>query len=287
MRALYTAASGLVSQQTKLDTIANNVSNVNTVGYKAQTAQFAEMLRSHFSQPDEFKLEGRRSDGGSEVNPRLPIGNGIAPALLSRSFAQGNMQSTGNMLDLAIEGEGFFTVGIGEPAAGGEFDPAQIRFTRSGKFQFDATGMLVTDGGYPVLDADRKPILLSPELLGRPLRVNADGELFVQDGTSEIAVGQKINLVVVRNPEANLQGIGENLYQNVNIDNYDPFTSDKSFGADAGRAGTIRQGFLEMSNVDLQQELTDLIQVQRAYQLNARSIQTVDAMMGMANNLRS
>lgn len=281
MRALYTAASGLYAQQTKLDLIANNIANVNTTGYKTTDGTFAELLRSQFTQPDENQLTGRLSE------PGLQIGNGVRGAYLAQSFAQGNLQQTNNPLDLAIEGDGFFTVQVPVPGQAGRFETV---FTRSGKFQVDTNGMIVTDGGYRLLGDNNEPIQIPEELRGRSISVAGNGDVTVQGDGGPATVGT-INLVLVRNPEANLKAMGDNLYRNGNPDpNYDPMQDSLIYlvtAEDLARVGAVRQGMLEMSNVDLPQEMTDLIQIQRAYQLNARSVQTVDAMMGMANNLRA
>ncbi|WP_018132940.1 flagellar basal-body rod protein FlgF [Effusibacillus pohliae] len=279
MRALYTSASGLAAQQTRLDVISNNIANLNTVGYKTKDAQFAELLRSQFGQPDEFQLDGRRSDSG------LRTGNGVYAAHLAQVFAQGNLQMTGNMLDLAIDGEGFFAVRVPGPDRNGQ---PSIAFTRAGKFQIDSSGTIVNDDGYPLLDSNGQPIVIPEPLRGRPLSVAANGDITVQGENGPVRAAT-INLVLVRNPEANLQAIGNNLYQNSNPD-YQPLQdslSNLQAPEDRQRIGGIRQGALEMSNVDLTQELTELIEAQRAYQLNARSVQTVDAMLGIANNLRA
>ncbi|MFC4769495.1 flagellar hook-basal body protein [Effusibacillus consociatus] len=281
MRALYTSASGLTSQQTKLDLIANNIANINTTGYKAKNAQFAELLRSEFTQPDEFRLEGRRSDSG------LRVGNGAYAAFMSQLFTQGNLQSTGSMLDLAIEGNGFFAVRIPGEDQNGE---PLTAYTRTGKFQVDPiNGYIVTDAGYPLMDPNGEPIQIPEELRGRPLSIAPNGDIAVQGDSGSVSIGT-VNLVLVRNPEANLQAVGENLYRAVDPQRYNPLEDSLIYlveEEDIRNAGLIRQGALEMSNVDLPQEMTELIQVQRAYQVNARSVQTVDAMMGMANNLRA
>ncbi len=281
MRALHTAASGLYAQQAKLDLIGNNIANVNTTGYKSTNAQFAELLRSEMSQPDENQLTGRLSD------PGLRIGNGVRGAYLAPSFAQGNLQQTNNPLDLAIEGEGFFTVQVPIPGQAGQFETV---FTRTGKFQMDANGVIVTDAGHRVLAENREPIQIPEELRGREISVAGNGDVTVQTDAGTELVGT-INLVLVRNAAANLKPIGDNLYRSSNPDpNYNPLEDSLIYLVepdDLARVGSVRQGVLEMSNVDMPQEMTELIQVQRAFQLNARSVQTVDAMMGMANNLRA
>lgn len=281
MRALYTAASGLYAQQAKLDLIGNNIANINTTGYKSTNAQFAELLRSEMGQSDEKQLTGRLSDLG------LRIGNGVRGAYLAQSFAQGNLQQTNNPLDLAIEGEGFFTVQIPVPGQAGQFETV---FTRAGKFQLDANGMIVTDGGYRVLSENGEPIQIPEELRGREISVAGNGDVSVQTDAGPVLAGT-INLVLVRNAEANLKSIGDNLYRVSNPDpNYNPLQDSLIYLVepdDLARVGSIRQGVLEMSNVDMPKEMTELIQVQRAFQLNARSVQTIDAMMGMANNLRA
>lgn len=281
MRALYTAASGLQAQQTKLDLIGNNVANVNTTGYKTKDVEFADLLRSNFEQTDKAptEAEGRKSD------PGLRIGNGVKDAYLMQTFTQGNIQMTGNALDLAIEGDGFLTVGVPDPGNPGGYNTL---FTRAGKFQTDANGMIVSDGGYPLLDYNQQPIKIDQSLQGRPITIQGNGDVVVQDESGPVTVGS-INLVLVRNPEANLKEVGDNLYQNVN-QAYKPLEDSLIYLTDPGdlnRVGAIRQGALEMSNVDMPKEMSDLIQVQRAYQLNARSLQTIDSMMGMANNLRA
>ncbi|GAX89640.1 flagellar basal-body rod protein FlgF [Effusibacillus lacus] len=282
MRALYTSASGLSAQQTKLDVISNNIANINTAGFKAKNAQFEELLRSEFSQPDEFQFpdKGRRTDAG------LRIGNGVYAVHLATLFQQGNIQQTGNMLDLAIEGSGFFTVGLPGTGANGE---ALTAYTRAGKFQVDAAGTIVTDAGYPVLNPDGEPIRIPKELQGRRLSIAPNGVITAEGEKGPVEVGA-MNIVLPRNPESTLREVGDNLYVAADKAVYDPqkdSLNNLKDPEDRKRIGAIRQGALEMSNVELPQEMTELIQVQRAYQLNARSIQMTDTMMGLANNLRS
>ncbi|BCJ87746.1 flagellar hook-basal body protein [Effusibacillus dendaii] len=280
MRALYTAASGLTAQQTRLDVISHNMANLNTVGFKEKQSQFAEMLRSEFTQPDEFQLQGRASAAG------LRIGNGSYAAHLGQIFSQGSIQTTGNNTDLAVQGEGFFTIGIPSNGSG---SPYQTAFTRSGNFHVDGNGMLVTDEGYPLLNQSGQPIRLPAGVDGQSMSVKTDGQILADSGNGPAYV-DTVNLVLVRNPEENLQEVGDNLYRIAPGTNYNPLND--SLGkltqkSDLDRIGTIRQGALEMANVDLAKEMADLMEVQRAYQINARSVATIDTMMGLANNLRS
>lgn len=294
MRALYTSTSGMLAQQTKLDVISNNLANLNTNGYKAKNTQFAELLRSQFSQLDDKpgEAQGRLSPDG------LRMGNGVMAAYLAQQFSQGNLQSTGNMLDLAIEGEGFFTVQVPVPGQPGRTETA---YTRSGNFRIvpDNTvaggGFLVDEQGHKVLDQDLKPITIKKEQLGRPLTIAADGTITVtgDNGPEKIAT---INYSLIENAEANLNAMGDNLYvlrqgaPAASVQRRSTMVNVQGLPAERqpiARIGNIRQGTLEMSNVDMPTEMSEMIQVQRALQMSARSVQTIDSMMGMANNLRA
>lgn len=275
MRALWTAASGLTAQQRKLDVISNNIANVNTVGYQSKEVSFSNLLATEHTQPVTVAAPNRQGP------MNLRIGNGTYAAYLRDRLTKGSLQQTEQPLDMAITGDGLFSVqklnAAGQP---------EIFYTRAGHFQMDRDGMLVNESGYRLLDQDNQPIEIPAELRGGTISIAPDGSLSVSNN-GETTYITSINVTAFRTPESSLQAAGDNLYRLVNpvVDpgtrlfyELDPATLSKM--------GTIAQGMLEQSNVDLPQEMTDLIEVQRAFQLNSRAVQTMDQMMGMANNLR-
>ncbi len=251
MRAIYSAASGLKGQQTRLDTIAANISNVNTVGYKAARAEFKDALYTAMDSPV----------GGSEAR-NLRAGSGVLLGAISAGFADGPLTDTGGLLDFALRGDGFFTV---------EHTGGEMLYTRGGAFAVSQEGgaqYLVTAQGHYVLDTRGSRIALPEELT--ELYVTRAGVLHGPEG--EIAV---LGIAVFPNPEG-LASAGDTCFT---------VTEASGAAAPAERPDVI-QGSLEGSNVDLAQELTLLIRSQRAYALASRVLQTADQMEGLANQIR-
>jgi flagellar basal-body rod protein FlgG len=262
MRSLWTAASGMTGQQFNIDTISNNLSNVNTTGFKQNRADFEDLLYQT------TRVAGTPATEITVVPTPTQVGHGVKVAATQKIHTQGSLQSTGNVSDLAVEGEGFFRVLLYDGSYG---------YTRDGSFKIDSNGQLVTSNGYRVM-----PEVVLPEGFVRDsLTVSQDGRITVKIAGSDdpIEVGQ-MELYRFVNPTG-LNAIGENLFKVTNA----------SGGAIPGRPGFDGMGktihkFLEMSNVSVVKEMVNMIVAQRAYELNSKAIQTSDTMLGIANNLK-
>ncbi len=262
MRSLWTAASGMIGQQFNIDTIANNLANVNTTGFKQNRADFEDLLYQT------ELLAGTPATEVTVVPTGIQVGHGVKPAATQKIFTQGALQSTGNVSDIAIEGEGFFRVL--------QYD-GTYAYTRDGSFKIDSNGQIVTSNGYRLL-----PEIVLPEgFVHDSLAISQDGRITVKVAGSDdpIEVGQ-IELYRFVNP-AGLQAIGENLLK----------VTNGSGEAIAGRPGfegmgKVLQNFLEMSNVSVVKEMVNMIVAQRAYELNSRAIQTSDNMLATATSLK-
>lgn len=262
MRALWTASSGMVSQQLNVDTIANNIANVNTTGYKKERAEFKDLL--YVSMFKASIIDGQGRPVG------LQVGHGVKPSAIVKNFAQGSMQPTDNPLDLAIDGEGFFVV---------RDQNDNMYYTRDGSFKLSIDGeeaTMVTSGGY-VLQVEGGDAELGSDI--NEIIVDETGMIVVRrnDGTlDEIGI---VDLVRFVNP-AGLESIGNNLFD-ITTASGEPIEAEE-----AGINGTIMQSFLEASNVQVVEEMIKLITAQRAYEINSKSVQTADEMLQIANNLR-
>jgi len=259
IRALWTAASGMQAQQTNIDVIANNLANVNSTGFKRSRADFQDILYQT------SRTAGSSSSNGTTVPTGVQIGLGTRTAAVQKLFTVGDMMQTNNDLDLAIEGDGFFQI---------ELPNGETGYTRAGALKKDGTGRLVTSDGYPVL-----PGLNIPEN-ATTVSIGSDGtvDVFLDGGSEATNIGT-LQLSTFSNPSG-LKAIGKSL-----------FTETSSSGApvtgipgDTG-IGTVAQGFLEGSNVNLMEEMVNMIAGQRAYEVNSKSIKTADEMMQMTNNL--
>ena len=255
LRAFSTAATGMSAQQMIVDTIANNLANINTSGFKRVQVDFQDLMYVTLKEPDEQTPTG------------LEIGSGVRPASTTKVFTQGEMQNTGRSLDLAIEGGGFFKVTNGS---------GEALYTRDGSLRVDATGKLVTASGF-VLD----PTISIPADT-RSISVAADGTVSILAGSSNTptSVGQ-ITLVRFANPSG-LSSEGGNMLAET-VASGSPTTGT----AGEGGYGAIQQRFLEKSNVQMVTELVNLITAQRAYEINARAIRAGDEMLTTANRLIS
>ncbi len=262
MRSLWTAASGMIGQQFNIDTIANNLANVNTTGFKQNRADFEDLLYQT------ERLAGTPATEVTVIPTGIQVGHGVKPAATQKMFTQGALQSTGNVSDLAIEGEGFFRVL--------QFD-GTYAYTRDGSFKIDSSGQIVNSNGLRFL-----PEIILPEgFVHDSLAISQDGRVTVKVAGSDdpIEVGQ-IEVYRFVNP-AGLQAIGENLLK----------VTNGSGEAIAGRPGfegmgKVLQNFLEMSNVSVVKEMVNMIVAQRAYELNSRAIQTSDSMLATATGLK-
>lgn len=260
MRALDTATTGLVSQQLNMDVVANNLANVNTHGFKKARADFQELLYQT------IQVAGTQTDLGTQEPTSLQVGLGVRPAATERIFTQGSLESTENPLDMAVEGDGFFQV---------VQENGEVAYTRNGVFNRDSLGNVVTPDGLPL-----EPAITIPDDTVS-ITISKTGVVSVLTGgaTTPTQVGQ-VQLARFANP-AGLNSLGDNLYAPTAAsgDAVVGIPGDASFG-------TVAQGFLEGSNVNIAEELVNMIVGQRAYEINSKAVQTADEMLQMANNLR-
>lgn len=260
MRALWTAATGTTTQQTHMDVIANNLANVNTTGNKKQRAEFQDLMYQTMRQA------GATSGPDTQFPAGIQMGHGARLAATNRIFTQGNFQTTGNPTDIAIEGEGFFQITMPD---------GTIAYTRDGSFKLDSTRRMVTTDGYPL-----EPEIIIPEqATSDSITIAADGQVSVKINNQNQDVGQ-ITLARFVNP-AGLSAQGKNLF----------LTTDASGDAIVGNpgedgAGTLAQSTLEMSNVQIVEEMVNMIIAQRAYETNSKAITTSDSMLEIANGLK-
>lgn len=270
LRSLYSGVSGMRGFQTKLDVIGNNVANVNTTGFKADRVMFQDILSQKVSGVTAPE-EGTR--GG--VNPKQ-VGLGSSMSSIDSVFTPGSFMTTNVPTDLAIEGEGFFAV---SPNGDGE----NIYLTRAGNFTRDAAGNLVTSQGYLVLGVGGDPINIPPEATSFDIASN--GEIITTSAAGETEVIGQIGLVRVQNPSG-LEKVGNSMYKmtlNANLDGELEVVDPEN--AEVG-TGSLVAGQLEMSNVDLTSELTEMIVAQRGYQANSRIITTSDEILQELVNLK-
>lgn len=256
-RSLHIAATGMVAQEANLDTIANNLANANTVGYKRQSAQFEDLL-----------YESVRAPGGAGGGAPTGIqrGAGARVVATARSFSQGPIQQTGNPLDVAIEGAGFLAV----TRAGGE-----VAYTRAGALRLDGTGRLVTNDGLAIEPA----ITIPPDATGVTIATDGTVTATAPGERAPTNLGQ-LQLATFPNP-AGLQALGHNLFT-ATASSGEP--SPGNPGSD-GR-GTLMQGAQEGSNVEVVTEMIDMIRTQRAYEINSKVISAADDMLRNATQVR-
>lgn len=258
IRALYTAATGMEAQQLNIDVISNNLANVNTTGFKRSRADFQDLLYQTLRAP------GAASSTETTIPTGIQVGLGSRPAAVQKLFTQGDFQQTGNEMDIVIEGNGFFQ--ITQPGGA-------IAYTRAGAFKVNANGEIVNSDGY----------LLEPSVT---IPSGTTKITIAQDGTITATVGGvpsqigSISLARFVNP-GGLDSIGRNLYLPT-VASGDAVTGTP--GQDG--FGTIAQGFLEASNVNIVEELVGMIIAQRAYEINSKAIQASDEMLQTASNLR-
>ncbi len=253
IRSLWISKTGLDAQQTQMDVVANNLANVSTTGFKRSRAVFEDLLYQTLRQP------GAQSSQQTQLPSGLQVGTGVRPVATERIFTQGNLQQTSNSKDVAIQGQGFFQVLLPDGTTG---------YTRDGSFQTDAQGQLVTSSGYVVQPAITIPANAQSLTIGRDgtVSVTQPGSAnAVQVGTLQLA-----NFVNV----AGLQSMGENIY----VETASSGTASTSTPGTNG-VGVLNQGYVETSNVNVVEELVNMIQTQRAYEINSKAIQTSDQML--------
>jgi len=262
MRSLWTAASGMIAQQFNIDTIANNLSNVNTVGFKQNRADFEDLLYQT------LRLAGTPSTEVTVVPTGIQVGHGVKPNSTQKIFTQGGLQNTGVNTDLAIQGEGFFRVLLYDGTYG---------YTRDGSFQIDVNGQLLDSNGYRFM-----PEIIFPDnFIPESVSMSQDGRVTCKVGGSDdiLEIGQ-IEIYRFVNPTG-LQAIGQNILKKTNASG-EPIAGRPGFDG----MGKLAHRFLEMSNVSVVQEMVNMIVAQRAYELNSKAIQTTDTMLGIANGLK-
>lgn len=260
MRALWTSASGMMSQQLNMDVLANNLANTNTTGFKKSRVEFQDLLYEH------LRLAGSIDSFGQQIPLGVEVGHGAKPSATQKIFSAGEVQITNNPLDLAIQGDGFFQILMPD---------GTIRLSRDGSFKMDGDGRIVTADGHPLEPA----ITIPTEATGISIRENGQVEITLPLGQGNEVVGQIQTIRVVNN--AGLKSVGQNLYE----------TTDASGEITIGTPGldgfgTVAQGQLENSNVKVIEEMVNLITTQRAYEVNTKAIQASDEMLSQANNLR-
>ncbi len=264
VQTLYTAATGMESLQTKLDVIANNLANVNTVGFKRDRPNFEDLFYRY--QP----LPGGQDAAGNPTATGIGVGLGSRVSSTQTDFDQGSFQTTGNQLDIAIEGNGFFPVS--DPSTG------ETLYTRAGNFSVNANGDLVMGSAFTGRPLD--PVVSIPPD-ATDIVVTPQGLVQVrQAGQSAMSTAGQLQLAQFINPDG-LEKLGENLYRETDASG--PATPGEP-GIDG--LGVLRQGALESSNVEPVQELIDLITTQRAFEMNSQVVQAGDEVMQIVSNLR-
>lgn len=253
IRSLWISKTGLDAQQTQMDVVANNLANVSTTGFKRSRAVFEDLLYQNIRQP------GAQSSQQTQIPSGLQIGTGVRPIAAERIHTQGNLQQTGNKLDVAIQGSGFFQVLMPDGTTG---------YSRDGSFQTDNQGQLVTSSGFVVQPAMTIPATATSVTIGQ------DGVVSItQAGTAApIQVGQ-MQLATFINPTG-LQSNGQNLYLETASSGAPSTAAPGTNGT-----GTLGQGYIETSNVNVVEELVNMIQTQRAYEINSKAITTSDQML--------
>lgn len=261
MRALKIAATGMAAQQMRVEVISNNLANMSTTAYSARRAEFADL---HYQQ---IQRAGTiNATDGTVLPAGVQLGLGVRPAAISTLIQQGGLAATGSDLDLAIEGKGYFEIALPSGVSG---------FTRDGAFKRTGDGLIVTSDGFPVI-----PDITIPNDT-KAVTINGAGEVFAyfNDQVDAQILGQ-ITLATFTN-EKGLEAIGSNNF-------VETAASGPALSGVAGEEGrgTMRQGYLEDSSVDAVREITELIEAQRGYELNAKVISAADQMLGATTQIR-
>ncbi len=259
IRSLWIARTGLDAQQTSLDVISNNLANVSTNGFKRQRPVFEDLLYQTMRQP------GAQSTQQTQVGSGLQMGTGVRPVATERILTQGNLQQTGNALDIAIQGEGYLQIALPD---------GTTAYTRDGALQKDNQGNVITASGYLLADNINIPADALTVTIGKDGTVSV-----VQAGqVNPVQIGN-IQLATFINP-GGLQSVGENLFLETGSSGVATPNQPGSNGA-----GVLNQGYVETSNVNVAEELVNMIVTQRAYEMNSRAVQTSDQMLGRLTQL--
>lgn len=260
IRSLFTAATGMQAQQINVDVISNNIANVNTVGFKRSRADFQDLLYQTLKAP------GVPSAEGIQVPSGIQVGLGVKPVAVQKLFTQGDFTATSNDLDLVIEGDGFFQVTRPD---------GTIAYTRSGAFKLDKDGRIVNSDGLPL-----EPAMTIPADTTK-ITIGFDGRVTVlQSGNITPTEIGTIEIARFVNPSG-LQALGKNMFMNTDASGEAVIGTPGSEGR-----GAINQGFLEMSNVNIVEELANLIIAQRAFDLNSKAVQASDEMLQTSGALK-
>ncbi len=261
IRAMWTAATGMTAQQINVDTIAHNLANVNTNAFKRSRAEFADLLYQI------QRLPGTNASNVGVFPTGVQVGAGVRPITVAKEWIQGNVRQTSNELDLAIDGPGFFQVARPD---------GTIMYTRNGSFKRDNVGNLVTGDGDQLT-----PVITIPSGALK-IDIGQDGTVSVLlPGVTQASQVGQIQLVRFDNPSG-LVSMGNNLF----LDSFASGPALQGTGGFSTGFGTLQQGFLESSNVNLAEEMVNMIIAQRSYEINSKTIQASDEMMQIANNLR-
>ncbi len=249
--SLYSAATGMEAQQLNLNTIANNLANVNTAGFKRSKIEFQDLM---YQKP---RSSGAESSGGNIIPTGIEIGNGSRVGATSKEFTQGQLTQSGEKLDVAIQGDGFFEV---------QRPDGTIAYTRDGNFKLNASGQVVTSDGLPILSGFQTVPTGTTSI-----SIAENGEVTLEgSGGSQTF---RLSMTRFANP-AGLKSLGSNLYEETKASG----TPEQGNPGEQGY-GTVMQGYLEGSNVNIVEEMVNLIVAQRAYEINSKSIQTSDEML--------
>ena len=258
IRSLWTAATGMVAQQLEQDVIANNLANVNTVGFKKSRADFQDLMYQIITK------SGSQTSAGNQLPAGIEVGLGVKPMASQKIFTQGDYQQTGNQFDFAIEGNGFFQID----------NNGRTAYTRAGNLKVNKDGILTNSEG----------LKLTPEVSTPQgtvaFTVDSGGTWTASDHTGGVLATGRIELADFMNPSG-LTSIGRNLYDKTEGSG-EPTTGSPGENG----LGTISQRYLEMANVSVIDEMVKMIVGQRAYEINSKSVQTADSMLQMINNLK-
>lgn len=261
MRALKIAATGMSAQQMRVEVISNNLANMNTTGYNARRAEFADLHYQQATRPGTINAAD-----GTVLPTGVQLGLGVRPASVTVQLSQGSLAATGGDLDMAIEGSGYFEVTLPSGISG---------YTRDGGLKRSADGLIVTSDGYPVV-----PDITIPSD-ARSISINAEGEVYAyfNDRVQPELLGQ-FTLANFTNSKG-LEAIGSNLFLETAASGPSLVSTPGSDGL-----GVLRQGYLEDSSVDSVREITELIEAQRGYEMNAKVISAADQMLGATTQIR-
>jgi flagellar basal-body rod protein FlgG len=261
-RALRTAATGMYAQQLNIQVISNNIANMNTTSFKKSRAEFKDLIYQEISaNPQQEIIPGTIE----QTNPKVQIGSGVKTSSTQKVFQQGDLQQTGHQLDIAIHGDGFFQVRKSD---------GTFAYTRDGAFKISSEGSLVTSDGYLI----EPGFSVNEQVLG--INITKDGIVAIQEvGGDSIELGT-IELAKFINP-GGLTSLGDNLYAETEASGVPILGQPGQEGF-----GELQQGFLESSNVDVVEEMISMISAQRSYEINSKTVKTVEEMMSIANNLK-